>query len=295
VLLRLRSKSSQRCAIKASRPNGERCTARNWSHFTIATMRANDTAILRNCSSCLSRRPVSLSAAAGSLVAEHANSSPQPFSKLASLAARRSVIHPTLLFNGVARRLRVTLQEGQHGIKWLLILRQRHGARSTKGSPANAAFKGFAACGKAHLPQSIRPQRGRANPDKMFHCQCAPESGMWCNTLWNWQPRHGDQIAPVEIIVQKWPCAGVVFAREHQSSTIELHVVEQPSAHRGQIGNGLDVMIASTSEEPHPPAAALLAKEKDPVGFDQGCESFLLATMLLTNYLRCRRVTQVSF
>jgi hypothetical protein len=39
------------------------------------------------------------------------------------------------------------------------------------------------------------------------------------------------------------------------------------------------VMITPTSEQSHPPAAALLAKEKDPVGLDQGCESFLLATM----------------
>jgi hypothetical protein len=55
------------------------------------------------------------------------------------------------------------------------------------------------------------------------------------------------------------------------------------------------MMIAPTSEQPHPPAAALRAKQKDPVGLDQGGESFLLATMFLTNYLRCRRVTQISF
>jgi hypothetical protein len=55
------------------------------------------------------------------------------------------------------------------------------------------------------------------------------------------------------------------------------------------------VMIASTSEQPHPPAATLLAKEKYPVGLDQSCASFLLATMFLTNYLRYRHVTQISF
>src|SRR5262249_8205980 len=118
---------------------------------------------------------------------------------------------------------------------------------------------------------------------------------MWRNTLWNRQPRHGDQIAAIEIIVQKCKGAGVVFPREHQSRAVELDVVEQPSPHRGQIGNRLDVIIAPTSEPPHPPSAPLLAKKKDPVGLDQSCESFLLATMFLTNYLRCRRVTQVSF
>jgi hypothetical protein len=251
-------------------------------------------AILRNCSSSLSRRPISLSAAASSLVAERANSSPQPFNKLASLAAKCGVIDPAPLLSEVARRLRVALQEGQHGIKRQLILQQRFGARSSKRSPS-AARIGFASCGEAHSPQPIWPQRRRANSNKMFHCQGAPESGMWRNTLWYWQPRHGDEITAVEIIVQKWPRARVVFAREHQSSTVELHVVEQPSPHCGQIGNGLDVMIAPTSEDPHPPAAALLAEEKDPVGFDQGSESFLLATMFLTNCLRCRRVTQVSF
>src|SRR5215471_20421386 len=129
----------------------------------------------------------------------------------------------------------------------------------------------------------------------MFHRQGAPKAGMWRNTLGNRQPRHGDQIAAVEIIVQKCMGAGVVFACEHQPSAVELHVVEQPSAHRWKIGNRLDVMIAPTSEQPHPPAAALFAKEKYPVGLDQSCESFLLATISLTNYLQCRRVTQVSF
>jgi len=226
----------------------------------------------------LPRRPVRLSAAAAdSLVTECADSSPQPFNKFASLAAKRSVIHPALLLGGVAWRLRVGLQNGHHGII------------------ANTAFIGFASCGEAHAPQSIRAQRGRANPHKMFHRQSAPKAGMWRNTLRNWQPRHSDQIAAVEIIVQKCRGTGIGFAREHQSSAVELHVVEQPSPHRGQIGNGLDVMIAPTSEEPHPPAATLLAKEKYPAGFDQGCESFLLATMFLTNCLRCRRVTHVSF
>jgi hypothetical protein len=54
------------------------------------------------------------------------------------------------------------------------------------------------------------------------------------------------------------------------------------------------VMIAPASEQPDPPAATLLAKEEYPVGLDQGCASFLLATMFHTNYLRYRRVTQVS-
>src|SRR5215831_11977474 len=269
---------------------------RGWSCFTRATMLATTPVTLRNCSSCLSPRPVGLSApAAGDLVTQCANSSPQPFNKFASLAAKRSVVHPALLLDGVARSLRVGLQEGQHGIRRLLILQQCHGARSTQRSFTNTAIIKIASCIEAHLPQSIWAQRGRANPDKMFHRQGAPKAGMWRNTLWNWQPRHRDRIAAVEIIVQKCTSAWIVFAREHQSSAVEFHIVEQPSPHRGQIGNRFNVMIAPTSEEPHPPAAALLAKEKDPVGFDQGCESFLLATTFLTNYLRCRRVTQVSF
>jgi hypothetical protein len=43
------------------------------------------------------------------------------------------------------------------------------------------------------------------------------------------------------------------------------------------------VMMAPTGQQPHPPAAALLAKEKGPVGLDQSCESPLLATMFLKN------------
>lgn len=77
--------------------------------------------------------------------------------------------------------------------------------------------------------------------------------------------------------MQKRAAAGVVFADEHQSGAVELHIIENPSLHRRQIGNGLDVMIAPTSEQPHPPAAALLAKEKDPIGLDQGGKSFLLS------------------
>src|SRR5262249_13160033 len=113
---------------------------------------------------------------------------------------------------------------------------------------SKSAFIGFASCGEADLPQSVWPQRGGANPDKMFHRQGAPKARMWHNTLWNRQPRHGDQIAAVKIIAQKCTGAGVVFTREDQSSAVELHVVEQPSPHRRQIGNRLDVMIAAPSE-----------------------------------------------
>src|SRR6476619_4804874 len=109
----------------------------------------------------------------------------------------------------------------------------------------------------------------------MFHRYGAPKAELRRNALWNRQPRHCDQITAVEIIVQKRTAARVVFAAEHQSGAVELHIVEQPSAHPGQIGNGLDVMIPPTSEQAHPPAAALLAKNKDPVGLDQSGESFL--------------------
>src|SRR5262249_58284623 len=100
-----------------------------------------------------------------------------------------------------------------------------------------------------------------------------PKAGMRRNTFWNRQSRHCDQIAAVEIIPQKRRSAGIVVGREHQSRAIELYVVEQPSLHRGQKRCRLDMMIATPSEQPHPPAAALLAEEKDPVGFDQSCES----------------------
>ena len=183
-------------------------------------------------------------------------------------------------------------QESQDGIGRLRIL---VGTRDNKRSFNNSAVIGFASCGETDAPQSVRTQGGRADPDKMFHCQSAPKAGVWRYTLWNRQPRHGEQIAAVEIIVQKCARAGVIIVREHQSSAVELYVVEQPSPNRRQIGNRLDVMIAPTSEQPHPPAAALLAKEKYPGGLDQSCASFLLATIFLTNYLRCRHVTQVSF
>src|SRR5262249_17890117 len=112
-----------------------------WSCFTIATMLATTPASLRNCSSCLSPRPVGLfAAAAGDLVTECANACPQPINKFASLAAKRSVIHPALLLDGVARSLRVGLQEGQHGIRRLLILQLCHGARSAKRSFTNTAI-----------------------------------------------------------------------------------------------------------------------------------------------------------
>src|SRR5215475_5720794 len=183
-------------------------------------------------------------------------------------------------------------QESQHGIGRLRTL---VGARGNKRSFTNSAVIGFASCGEAHAPQSVRAQGDGADPDKVFHRQSAPKASMWRNTLWNRQPRHGEQIAAVEIIVQKCARAGVIIVREHQSSAVELYVVEQPSPNRRQIGNRLDVMITPTSEQPHPPAAALLAKEKYPGGLDQSCASFLLATIFLTNYLRCRHVTQVSF
>jgi hypothetical protein len=231
----------------------------------------------------------------GGLVAERANSSSEPCNQFASLAAKRSVIHKALLVAGVARRFRVGLQENQHGLKRLRALQQVHRSLSNARTFTNMAFIGFAACGKAVSPQLVRAQRGGANPDKMFHRYGAPKAGLRRNTLWNRQPRHGDQIAAVEIGVQKRTAAGVIFADEHQSGAVELHIIEQPSVHRRQIGDGLDVMIAPTSEQPHPPAAALLAKEKDPIGLDQGGESFLLATIFLTNDLRCSRVRLVSF
>ena len=90
----------------------------------------------------------------------------------------------------------------------------------------NSDFIGFAARGEAHSPKLVWAQRGRANADKVFHRQGAPKTRMWRNTLWNRQPRHGDQIAAVEIIAQKSRGGGVVLAREHQSSAVELHVVK---------------------------------------------------------------------
>src|SRR5262245_30737642 len=113
----------------------------------------------------------------------------------------------------------------------------------------------------------------------MFHRYGAPKASLRRRTPWDRQPRHGDQIAAVEIIAQKRRAAGVIFADEHQSGAVELHIIKKPSVQCGQIGNGLDVIIAPTSEQPHPPAAALLAKEKDPIGLDHGGESFLLATI----------------
>jgi hypothetical protein len=53
----------------------------------------------------------------GNLVTECAYSRLQPFNKFTSLAAKRSLIHPALPCEGVARRLRVGLQEGQHAIR----------------------------------------------------------------------------------------------------------------------------------------------------------------------------------
>jgi len=135
-------------------------------------------------------------------------------------------------------------------------------------------FNGFVA---ATAPEPVRSQGAGANSDKMFHRDGAPKAGLRRSTLWNWQSRHGNQIAAVEIVVQKPEAAGVIFADEYQSRAVELHIVEKPSLHRRQIGHGLDVVIATTSEQPHLPAAALFAKDKDPVGFDHGGESLLLA------------------
>jgi hypothetical protein len=67
---------------------------------------------------------VRLSPTAGcGLVTECANSSPHPCDKFAALATKPRVINPALLLGGVARSLRVGLQEGQHGIRRLLSLR----------------------------------------------------------------------------------------------------------------------------------------------------------------------------
>src|SRR5215467_11894829 len=99
--------------------------------------------ILPDCPIGLPWRPVLLSpAAADDLVTDCANSGPQPFNKFASLAPKRSVIHPALLLGGAARHLRVSLHEGQHGIKRLLIIRQCHKVRSIKASFAKVSFIG---------------------------------------------------------------------------------------------------------------------------------------------------------
>jgi hypothetical protein len=185
-------------------------------------------------------------------------------------------------------------QQGQRRIRRLRILQERHRSRRHSRSFTKTIFIGFASRGDAVSPQLVRAQRRGANPNKMFHRQGAPKAGMGRNASWNWQPRHEDQIAAVEVIVQERTGAWVVFARQHQSGAVELHVVEQPSAHRGQISNGLDVMIAPTREQPNPPATALLAKEQDPVGLDQGGESSLLTRYSPTHRLRCCRVRLVS-
>jgi hypothetical protein len=63
----------------------------------------------------------------------------------------------------------------------------------------------------------------------MFHRQGAPKAGLGRYTLWQRQPRHGDQIAAVEIIVQKCTAAGLIFADKQHSRAVKLHIVEKPS------------------------------------------------------------------
>src|SRR5215467_936075 len=58
--------------------------------------------------------------------------------------------------------------------------------------------------------------------------------------------------------------------REHDLGAVELHVIEQPRAQRRQVGDGLDVVIASPCEQPHPPATRFLAEHERPVGLDSG-------------------------
>src|SRR5262245_36476298 len=155
--------------------------------------------------------------------------------------------------------------------------RPRHRSRSHTRLLTRTVFIRLASGNEGVSPQSVRAQGGAANPDEMFHRQGAPEARVGRDTLWNGQLRHGDQIAAVEVIVQERIGTGLVFARERQSGAVEPYVVEQPSTHRGQIGNGLDVTIASPRQQPHPPAAALLAKEQDPVWLEQSGESLPLA------------------
>lgn len=227
----------------------------------------------------------------GGLAEERANSRSQPFNELASLAGKSGVVRVALLIDAVARCCCVSLQEGQHRLE-----RLRSVARSHRSRRNNFSCIGFTSYRNAVQPQSVRTQRGSANPDKMLHRQCAPEAGLRPNASWNRQPWHGDQIAAVEIILHERTAVGFVLADKHQSCAVELHIVEEPGAHRGQIGNGLDVMVTPTSEQSHPPATALPAKEEYPAGLDQDSESSLLATtLLLTNGLRCSRVRPVSF
>src|SRR5262245_52753037 len=97
---------------------------------------------------------------------ECANSSSEPCSQFIALAPKCSVIPAALLIDGVARRLRVGFQDGQHGIKRLLVLWPVHRSHSHARS---VACIGLASRGNAVSPQSVRAQYGGANTDKMFH------------------------------------------------------------------------------------------------------------------------------
>jgi hypothetical protein len=208
------------------------------------------------------------------LVVEYANSSSEPCNQLASLAAKGSVIHRALLIDGIARCFRMRLQEAQHGIECGRVLRQFHRACSNAPAFAQLACIGFAPCGNAVSPQSIGAHGDGAHADKMFHRYGAPKADLGRKSLWYRQPRHGNQIAACKIKLQMRMAAGVILTDQQQSGAVELHIVEQPSPQRRQIGNGFDVIVAPTCEQPHPPAPALLAKEKVQIGLDQDGESF---------------------
>jgi hypothetical protein len=83
----------------------------------------------------------------------------------ASLAPERSFIYPA---DVVPRYFRVSPQKGQRSIKRLRAGQQFHRCPSRARPFTEITFKGFASGGNAIVPESVRPQRRGANPDKVF-------------------------------------------------------------------------------------------------------------------------------
>ena len=174
---------------------------------------------------------------------------------IAPLESERCFIRPA----DAGARIRMCFEkfDGSCEISWTV----RNVDRLPVFAPcARVKYEGFAACGETVSPEPIRPHCGRFETDQVFHGQSAPKSGMRHNASWNWQPRHRDQVAAIEIISQQFVEAGLVLVDDDQPSAVELHIIQEPGSQRRQVGKCLDVIVASARKHASPPTAALFAE-----------------------------------